>query len=41
MYFVAEVNEAPVPQMVENWSEVLIQQHNIVSQITGKGKMEE
>ena len=42
MYFVAEGEQAPVPQMVENCEQSShTAAHNIVSQITGKGKMEE
>lgn len=42
MYFIAEGEERPVPQMVENCEQSAdIAAHNIVCAITGKGEMEE
>jgi NADH dehydrogenase len=42
MYFVAEGEERPVPQMVENCEQSShTAAHNIVCSMTGKGKMEE
>jgi NADH dehydrogenase len=41
MFFVPEGEERPVPQMVENCEQSAdVAAHNIVSEITGKGKME-
>ncbi len=40
MYFVAEGEQCPVPQMVENCEQSAhIAAHNLISSITGKGKM--